>query len=728
MTNLWIQFIAWVDSLGGREAAILGAIALAAVSGVGKYVVLPLSKWAAECVTKNLFPIFSGLVFLDRIWSLPKYLQSVEDYSSRLINPWLEEGVRLTDIFVPVTADTAAAHSERIDVKQVFAMHEKVVIIGDPGSGKSTALKAIAIECIHRRKKRRKGMKFVPVYIELRRLAESGLSLADYVLEVFKQNGFPRPGRTVKRLQRKGQVAYLLDALDEVDEENHSRIVREVRSLIENDDSGERCRFILTSRPVGYSDQLRDLVDETYQMGDFTPADIRSFIRNWEFRLPKSQENLLQILADRPPIQDICRNPLMLTIVTSLYKETDYTLPDSRDEFFRVCINALLRRWDEAKNLDERNKYPPGLKEAFLQKLAFESLSDGYLPLDEASLLNEGEVFFQGRKQTYGDVAGFLDEIVRSGLLGRLPTGEMYFAHKTLAESLAASHLRARYEVMSEVWNNAPGQWLEVCSLLVSDPRCPAAQIDKLLETSRDRRNWSDLLTLAGEAHVCPGAFEEWIANELLTDRRTWQSLTRRAITGLSRLGESTRQLLIEMLAEGSDSIRQKTIYVLGLSREQWAVEAVVETLTGEFGDIAVDPLASMGNDAVAIIYDLLESSAGDTTVEGRCIAVADKIGSPQAIETTVPLLLKSRSRRTRFEAARVIAGHLSDERNRHAFEVRLDAFFSAYGYRLSPSNIASGAWGAPWIEQKHLLLREFYMQLIEVLAEPGEEFPTDQV
>jgi hypothetical protein len=49
-----------------------------------------------------------------------------------------------------------------------------------------------------------------------------------------------------------------------------------------------------------------------------------------------------QIQAD-PEIRDICRNPLLLTLLTGLYLQKEkFDLPASRDAFYQIGIDELL--------------------------------------------------------------------------------------------------------------------------------------------------------------------------------------------------------------------------------------------------------------------------------------------------------------------------------------------------------------------------------------------------
>ena len=143
--------------------------------------------------------------------------------------------------------------------------------------------------------------------------------------------------------------------------------IGEIRTLLSNEQkSPNPCRIYVTSQPAGYQDQLIDLVEESLYMADFTPAQMVKFIENWDFRPPKSQERLISALMDRHQILEICRNPLM-----------------------HFCDTGM-----QPRNWRSRNKFPPSLKEAFLQDLAFEVLSDWGRTLNVTWLREQVEQHF----------------------------------------------------------------------------------------------------------------------------------------------------------------------------------------------------------------------------------------------------------------------------------------------------------------------------------------------
>lgn len=710
----WSEFIAWVDSLSAREASILGFLASTALFALGKYVGLPASRWVFRQLARLLYPVLSGTVVINRLWALPRYRKSLERSVSTLKNPWLEEGQKLTEIFVPVSISSRGHEGDRTDLRQVFEMYNTVVFVGEPGSGKTTALKSIALDCLAGRLRSKTQKTLTPVFIEIRRLAQSKKTIDQFINDVFEENQFPRAQSLVNRLRRSGKLVFLFDGLDEAGEGERQHVVEMIQTFLKRERRQRGCRVYVSSRPVGYDDEFRDVIDETADMANFRPADIRTFIRNWDFKPPKSHDRLIQAILERPDLLDICKNPLMLTIVTSLYKETHYELPDSREEFYKVCIDALIRRWDAAKNLADRNAFPPGLKQAFLLSLSFEALERNQLDFTERTLLDKVEQFVADRKmRDKVDCHEFMQELIRSGLLSRLPTGEIVFAHRTFPEYLASIHARSRFADLLQNWESTPDNWLEVCALFVADPSTQGADVAALLGKARLREDWARLVTLAGEAHNCPKEYVELILGELLPSApEVWEQLDRRAISAIAQLGTEAREQLEQLLEHGSQSVRRNVVHSLGLLGDQWAMSVLDSALKKpDTQPWAVEAIAGIGDVAIPYLRDLVESKTSDEALLSAALMALQAIGSPLAVEVSSQLLAAGDAT-VRTNAALTIAHILSDPDIRSELE---SSSMSANAPELAP---AESAWELSGFADLSTRAKVIYSQMIRIFAQ----------
>ncbi len=708
----WTALSQWLEGLPNRTAAVLGAVGSAIGLVLWQYVLLPLLRKGWSAASKRLYPLLSGAIVLDRVWSLPKYLETLRDRVSHVSNPWLDDRQKLTDIVVPVSVTTGASQRERTELSALFGAHRTLVVIGDPGSGKTTGLKSIALGCLTRKLRDDRGKPLIPVFVSLRDLAKSKKTLDDFLVKELETLGFPRARRLVKRLERAKRVVFLLDGLDEVEESDRPPAIEEISALLERhrrDDS--RCHVIVTSRPVGYDEQLRGNVDATVRMADFNLAEIRKFVSNWEFRPPKSRERLLAAIADRRPIFEICKNPLMLTIVTSLYRDYEYTLPESREEFYSVCIEALLHRWDAARDLVDRNKIQASYKAAFLEEFAFDALARTSLDFRETFLLEQIESFIRRRNYTTLESARFLAEILRSGLLARLQTGEILFAHKTLAESLAAMHLRDQPAELVELWSQKADAWLEVCSLFVAHPKTRDTDITRLLDAAEAKGSWNHLLILAGEAHHCPPENRKRI-RELMAQRKDlWPSLDQRALSGLARLGDE--RLFTELVHSEVPEVRSRAILALSTVPDSWAMHLLGELLVrGIDASITTTALAAMGTDGLALVTRVMESHGDDELMILACLRILEKIGTVEAFETVLPFLWVDRFSE---DAALTCARFLSGLGMRFAF-ADTTSISGWVDRRWESENQSLLQWAVPWVADSNK--RALCARIIELLAQ----------
>ncbi len=173
-----------------------------------------------------------------------------------------------------------------ISIPEAFHETEKLhrrgmVILGDPGSGKTTHLKRLALWCLHGGTDRLglpEGM--LPVFLPLRDLEDLSRGLDAFIEEQLDQPHFGAPEGFGKRLMNRGNLLFLFDGLDEV-----ADLVRrgEAADWIESAlGANTTCRFVVTCRFAGYSPEVRigeDFIE--MHMRPLTTDQAEAFIHNW---------------------------------------------------------------------------------------------------------------------------------------------------------------------------------------------------------------------------------------------------------------------------------------------------------------------------------------------------------------------------------------------------------------------------------------------------------------
>ncbi len=273
----------------------------------------------------------------------------------------------------------ARGEARRMTALEAVAQPDKrqVVLLGDPGGGKSTFVNylayALAMEHLDpnanwlARLTGWKLEKLVPVRVILREfIAWAGAdrkanaqTLWDFIAEELKGAGHEKHFDPLKdHLLQKGGIV-LLDGLDEV-ADAHAR--REfVKEVVQ--DFAQACpqvRLVVTSRPYAYREEKWKLeAFEEHSLAPFSPAQIEKFVRAWYNTMhqigqvsddaAKTSANALINACARADLRKLAERPLLLTLMATLHTWRGGQLPDDRATLYQDCVNLMLAHWEEAR-------------------------------------------------------------------------------------------------------------------------------------------------------------------------------------------------------------------------------------------------------------------------------------------------------------------------------------------------------------------------------------------
>ncbi|HQE94212.1 MAG TPA: NACHT domain-containing protein, partial [Anaerolineae bacterium] len=374
-----------------------------------------------------------------------------------------------------------------------------LAIIGDAGSGKTTALHVIVSALASANPETAFGARFsvldnarpLPIFLPLR-LFEQACNLADnashngntythcpddllrFVDDWFAQweTGVELPEGFLASHIRGGRAWFLLDALDEVANTAHRVTVRNVIQNLAGQLNGTR--LIVTARVAAYRDirlderftvvTVRDL-DDT-QRGDMVRAIYRGLA------LPdhaRRADDLVERFAGSKELQALGRTPVMVwtaAVIHALRGE----LPDSRAALYDAYVDILLKQSFKRTRYDvttvdilaEGQGWPLADRLHYLTYAAFQvhTMLAGHPERhdEQRVVIGEDELaddvlapYFHAnlgytRREARDRAREFITLMVeRSGLLYETDQGYTFGDHLTMQEFLAAYYLAENY-------------------------------------------------------------------------------------------------------------------------------------------------------------------------------------------------------------------------------------------------------------------------------------------
>jgi len=567
---------------------------------------------------------------------------------------------------------------ERLGVGEALRRCPKwVVILGGPGTGKTTLLSYLALKFARGEAKEALGLdeERLPVLVPLRELARKDrtLTAADLPalcmsLDLAKQcpEGFFE-----KRL-KDGKCLVLLDGMDEVTTpEARRRVAEQIEDFVSCYSDN---RFVVTSRPAGYGGVALGGFT-LLSLCDFDRKEIEAFARQWcgaveaavrgagdgaskavaRREAGREAEKLVAAIRASDRVRRLVVNPLLLTIVALVHRYRA-TLPNRRVELYDECMQVLLGYWDEAKGI--AGQLDPARKRRVLEPLAYWMHEAGVREADGGQVEEVIARALPAVGQDGARAAEFLKSIrERSGLLVERGLGVYGFSHLTFQEYLTAGHLIDRGEEgratlldhLHDPW------WLEV-TLLYAGMRDATPLIEDLLGEREDLFK-NDLFLaarcLVDVVNVDPGVEGEVLSRLLEVFRAgAFEGWRDRAGEALAVLGPSpvaprVAGALVGLLGDGEADVRGRAVSVLG--RLGQATPEVIEALVGRLGDEeagvrgrAAEALGWLGQ-ATPEVVEALVGRLGDeeVDVQGRAAEALGKLGqaTSEVLKTLVGLL-----------------------------------------------------------------------------------------
>ena len=554
---------------------------------------------------------------------------------------------------------------------EVAAEHRRLVVLADPGLGKSwlvrTETHRLAQEALTRLGADPAGV-IVPIPVRCDQLAAAaGKDLADRAaMHLAGQQFLPARSRAgLAAKVRAGEVVLLLDALDELTAAESGLLRELVRSWA--DQAGHHARCVITSRIAGYTGSSLPGACEV-ELQPFTPGDVKAVVAAWHLP-PTAVRRLLDRIRD-PAIAAMARIPLLLALLCSLTAQLPFgeALPRTRGQLYDRVVRWFLTQAHRSSD----NPRAPALDDfdvdALLEILAplaftFACRDEGWTDLMSADrLLNAIRAVGPAFTERCRPAVEVLRELsVGAGVLvpdrdpsaGRSP--DYLFLHRTVAEYLVARHLatlpQADWLAIVDQHRWFDPDWAEVIPMLGErlSPLSAATLIQHLLADEADPfhcslltaiRIWGTRPDADNLLPVGPAAELAEHAGCLIRHNITHDAMTSH-LTAMTYLPSVLRTQFLGRLSDDDRWVRCAAVEAL-VGREGPAVlPALLERLSDHDAGVrraAVEALA--GREGPAVLPALLEClSDHDRWVRRAAVEALAGRGEPAVLPALLECL-----------------------------------------------------------------------------------------
>jgi len=337
----------------------------------------------------------------------------------------------IDSIYLPLNIRQEAlddGQREPIPVTQLLTLPVlQSVVLGHPGTGKSTALKYLVHRALNMQN-------IFPIYLRIAELMNTDESLEDFITEQMKGQIGKQACELIAEDERycRAGTLLLLDGLDEITEDEKRQFVKHLAGFRKGHPD---CKLIITSRFAGYSPEtLPGFV--TYYLEPLSPSNIEEYVK--AVCPVELRDNAWSLIKGNSRLFELAKTPFLLAMMCASPSALGAGATQ-RAELFRECIKYLLKEKDYEPSGPGREAAPEEV--AHFLESAMKTIAVRLFKLDIKDEFSEDEILFSVRElaQKNGIGARELVEklISATGLLHRSGK-KLCFVHRTIWEYFVA--------------------------------------------------------------------------------------------------------------------------------------------------------------------------------------------------------------------------------------------------------------------------------------------------
>ncbi len=305
-------------------------------------------------------------------------------------------------------------------LEEIAGSGKKIIIVGEPGTGKSTALAKIALD-MYTKYLREKIKEIAKKDIEVPILIKA-IDISSNNLNTLIEGQLP----SLPLKERIKIKVLLIDGLDEEDVKRRGEIIAKAEEFCEQN----KCGLVISTRKV---EAIKKIISpyERYELLPFEHEQAMKFIN----RILDDQD-LIKILEESLQQDDLKMSltPMSLHLLIEIATK-EREIPASTAEIYEQYMDQVAGRHERAKGIESVFAYY--IKKRFLSELAWEKFhSKNKIQITKADFDKFVQNYSKRRRYNESEVEKFLEEIDRAGIL--VIGKKVFFRHRSFLDYFTA--------------------------------------------------------------------------------------------------------------------------------------------------------------------------------------------------------------------------------------------------------------------------------------------------
>jgi len=392
----------------------------------------------------------------------------------------------------------------------IVKLENNSIIIGEPGSGKTTFFKTLSKEIIEQNSLRN-DTEFYPIILSFIDLQDTDFDLEKSIINYFKKNWNADLMIDGKKIIEENRCVIFIDALDELPQKGQKEAA--LKTINEFYEKHSEIKIICSSRPSDYL--FYNCTNLGFKYLELAPIDkrqISTFLNSYFADNVVKSKKLLKSLKDSGILEKLPKTPMTIALITILFDEKEIEIPATITDLYRQFVDLLLGKYTSENTLE---LIEVGVKHRLLSYIAKElhtATKQSISRVDLQSLILD---YSKERGQNF-DINVLIEDLIENtGLLFENEKNEIQFKHLSFQEYFTAheifNHKQPDKKLFVEKFNNL--WWQNVAVFYAGMTKDAPVLLDEILKQSSPNNFVEYISNTAGLGRLLQALYNTPITN-----------------------------------------------------------------------------------------------------------------------------------------------------------------------------------------------------------------------